>query len=46
MPKIVDKQMKSQEIGRAALVVFRKYGYHRTTMADIAKAAVREGYAL
>ena len=39
MPKIVDKQMKSQEIGRAALGVFRKYGYHRTTMADIARAA-------
>ncbi len=39
MPKIVDKQMKSQEIGRAALGVFRKYGYHCTTMANIARAA-------
>jgi AcrR family transcriptional regulator len=39
MPKIVNKQIKSQEIGRAALGVFRKYGYHRTTMADIARAA-------
>ena len=39
MPKIVDKKLKSQKIGRAALGVFRKYGYHRTTMADIAKAA-------
>ena len=39
MPKIVDKKIKSQEIGLAALGVFRKYGYHRTTMADIAKAA-------
>jgi AcrR family transcriptional regulator len=39
MPKIVNKQIKSQEIGRAALGVFRKYGYHRTTMADIANAA-------
>jgi AcrR family transcriptional regulator len=39
MPKIVDKQIKAKEIGRAALGVFRKYGYHCTTMADIAKAA-------
>lgn len=39
MPKIVDKKKKSQEIGRAALSVFRKRGYHRTTMADIARAA-------
>ncbi len=39
MPKIVDKQLKSQEIGRAAIGVFRKYGYHRTTMANIAREA-------
>ena len=39
MPKIVDKKKKSQEIGRAALSVCRKRGYHRTTMADIAQAA-------
>jgi AcrR family transcriptional regulator len=39
MPKIVDKKKKSQEIGNAALSVFRKRGYHQTTMADIAQAA-------
>jgi len=39
MPKIVDKQKKARAIGRAALGVFRRMGYHRTTMADIARAA-------
>jgi AcrR family transcriptional regulator len=39
MPKIVDKEKKAEAIRRAALEVFRKTGYHRTRMADIANAA-------
>jgi AcrR family transcriptional regulator len=39
MPRIVDKQRKAEAIRRAALEVFRKTGYHRTRMADIAHAA-------
>jgi len=39
MPKVVDKEQKSEEIARAALRVFRELGYHRTRMADIAREA-------
>ena len=39
MPKIVDKQQKSEAISRAALKVFRDIGYHQSRMADIAHAA-------
>lgn len=39
MPRTVDKKQKAQAIGDAALQVFRKLGYHRTRMADIAIAA-------
>jgi AcrR family transcriptional regulator len=39
MPRIVDKQQKAEAIRRAGLEVFRKNGYHRTRMADIARAA-------
>lgn len=39
MPKIVDKEKKAEDIGRAALRTFREAGYHRTRMADIARAA-------
>jgi len=39
MPRIVDKQKKAAAIRGAALEVFRKTGYHRTRMADIAQAA-------
>ena len=39
MPRIVDKEKKAEAIRRAALEVFRKAGYHRTRMADIADAA-------
>ena len=39
MPKIVNKQKKSEDISRAALKVFRELGYHRSRMADIARAA-------
>ena len=39
MPRIVDKEKKAAAIRRAALEVFRKTGYHRTRMADIACAA-------
>jgi AcrR family transcriptional regulator len=39
VPRIVDKQEKAGAIARAALRVFREAGYHRTRMADIAKAA-------
>ena len=39
MPRIVDKQKKAEAIRGAALEVFRKTGYHRTRMADIARAA-------
>jgi len=39
MPKIVDKKEKARAISDAALKVFRKFGYPRTRMADIAEAA-------
>lgn len=39
MPKRIDRQKKAEAIRRAALEVFRKTGYHRTRMADIARAA-------
>jgi AcrR family transcriptional regulator len=39
VPKVVDKKEKAAAIGRAALSAFRKAGYHRTRMADIAEAA-------
>jgi AcrR family transcriptional regulator len=35
----VDKKAKAAAIARAALGAFRKAGYHRTRMADIAEAA-------
>ena len=38
-PKIVDKEQKAEEIARAALKVFIRKGYHRTTMAEIAEEA-------
>lgn len=39
MPKIVDKRLKRDFMADAALTVFRRLGYHRTRMADIADAA-------
>jgi TetR/AcrR family fatty acid metabolism transcriptional regulator len=39
MPRIVDKKEKATRIGSAAVTVFRKLGYHRTRMVDIAEAA-------
>jgi len=39
LPKIVDKKEKAARIGSAAIPVFRKLGYDRTRMADIAEAA-------
>ncbi len=39
MPIVVDKKKKAQDIGQAALKVFRSLGYHETRMADIAEAA-------
>jgi AcrR family transcriptional regulator len=39
MPKIVDKDEKSQLIADVALKVFRRRGFTRTRMADIAEAA-------
>lgn len=39
MPKIVDKQAKSQAIAAAAITVLRDRGFHQTKMADIAQAA-------
>jgi len=39
VPRFVDKTKKAQEIGSAAIKVFRKIGYHRARMADIALAA-------
>ena len=39
LPKIVDKKEKAARIGSAAIPVFRKLGYDRTRMADIAQAA-------
>ncbi len=39
MPKIVDKEEKARAISNAALKVFRKLGYPRTRMVDIANEA-------
>lgn len=39
MPKIVDKKKKAEAISDAALKVFRKHGYYKTRMVDIAKMA-------
>ena len=39
MPKIVDKKKKAEAISDAALKVFRKHGYYKTRMADIAQMA-------
>jgi AcrR family transcriptional regulator len=39
MPKIVDKKKKSEAISDAALKVFRKHGYDKTRMVDIAQMA-------
>jgi AcrR family transcriptional regulator len=39
MPKRVDRPAKRQDIGAAAIRVFRQRGYHHTRMADIAEAA-------
>ncbi len=39
MPRLVDKQQKSEAISRSALRVFRKLGYHKTRMTDIAGAS-------
>ncbi len=39
MPKIVDKQVKKQDIAAAAIKVFRERGFHQTRMADVAQAA-------
>lgn len=39
MPKIVDKQKKSEAIGSAAMRVFRELGFHNSRMTDIANAA-------
>jgi AcrR family transcriptional regulator len=36
---LVDKQEKAARIGSVAIPVFRRLGYHRTRMADIAQAA-------
>ena len=39
MPKVVDKNKKSQDIAQAAIKVFRDLGFQQTRMADIAQAA-------
>jgi AcrR family transcriptional regulator len=39
MPKIVDKKKKAEAISDAALKVFRKHGYDKTRMVDIAQMA-------
>lgn len=39
MPKIVDKKKKAEAIADAALKVFRKHGYYKTRMVDIAQMA-------
>lgn len=39
MPKIVDKKKKAEAISDAALKVFRRHGYNKTRMADIAQMA-------
>ena len=39
MPKIVDKKKKAKAISDAALKVFRKHGYYKTRMVDIAQTA-------
>ena len=39
MPKIVDKKKKVEAISDAALKVFRKHGYNKTRMVDIAQMA-------
>jgi len=39
VPRIVDKKEKAVRIGSAAITVFRRLGYHRTRMVDIAEAA-------
>ena len=39
MPKKVDRHAKRNDIGKAAIRVFRQLGYHHTRMADIALAA-------
>lgn len=39
MPRVVDKKKKAAAIAQAALETFRKTGYHRARMADIAEAA-------
>ena len=39
MPKIVDKKKKAEAISDAALKVFRKHGYYKTRMVDIAQMA-------
>jgi AcrR family transcriptional regulator len=39
MPKKIDRTAKREEIGMAAMRVFRDKGYYRTKMADIAQAA-------
>jgi AcrR family transcriptional regulator len=39
VPRRVDKEKKTAEIGAAAVRVFRDMGYHNTRMADIADAA-------
>jgi AcrR family transcriptional regulator len=39
VPRIVDKKEKAARIGSAAITVFRRLGYHRTRMVDIARAA-------
>jgi len=39
MPKIVDKKKKAEAISYAALKVFRKHGYNKARMVDIAQMA-------
>jgi len=39
MPKLVDKKRKVEQIGSASIKVFRRLGYHKTRMVDIAEAA-------
>ena len=39
MPRMIDKQGKAKRIGAAAIESMRRLGYHRTRMADIARAA-------
>ncbi|MFH1436796.1 MAG: TetR/AcrR family transcriptional regulator [Pseudomonadota bacterium] len=39
MPRLVDKKMKTAAIGGAAIKVFRRLGYHKARMADIAAEA-------